>query len=123
MYGKGGGRFMSDWLFEGESREATSPLPYVGREAAARNLSRGDAVMPVGAVPRLPRARSARALEGLEEQVRTPADAVLHEQVRDVELRGALGHLEAPRDLLVRQIVEHGLEDLTLAAGEPLDAA
>src|SRR5512143_1090183 len=50
-----------------------------------------------------------------EEEVRTPLDAVLRQDVRDVKLRGAARNTPLRGDLLVREIVEEVVQDLLLS--------
>ncbi len=52
--------------------------------------------------------------EGKHDQVRPPLDAMLSEQVGDVELHGPFGHVEPVGDLLVREVLHQELVNLAL---------
>ncbi len=54
-----------------------------------------------------------------QDEVRAPLHAVLREQVGDMELRGALGHVQLAADLLVREIQHQQFQDFLLALAHP----
>src|SRR5262245_41699875 len=90
---------------------------FMRKEGSGRRNVRRALVVGSSARPAL-----TRVLERAEEQVRAPAVSVLDEEVRDVELRGALRHVEAARDLLIGEVVEHRLEHLAFPPGQALEA-
>ena len=58
------------------------------------------------------------ALKGQQDQIGAAADAKFVEQVRDVELDGALGDIEFAGDFLVGKILEKRIENFLFAAAE-----
>src|SRR5437867_2534965 len=61
----------------------------------------------------------ALGLDEEEDQIGSPLDAVLGEQVRDVELGRSLGHVQLAADLLVGEVLHEELDDLLLPAAHP----
>src|SRR5438876_10683841 len=103
------------WKNPGGPYDETGP-GFIGEGLSRADVGNRDS--PVAAAG----STGATLLQSAKEQIRAAPDAVLDEEVGDMKLGGALGHMKSVGDFLVGQIVENGVEDLPFAAREPFES-